>query len=111
MIADPAVAEHHAEIIVTDDGRFFITDCGTASGTWRLVAKGEDSGWRPIRQAFIERDEPLRLGEYECRVSDMLTPLTPEGAADRRSGKGIIRAGGGRVRRDPVTGEIVRGRV
>ena len=63
VIADPSVAEHHAEIVVTSEGRLFVTDCGTVSGTWRRLAKDDASGWEPIRQAFIGDDELLRLGD------------------------------------------------
>ena len=40
VIADTSVAPHHAELIVTADGRFHLTDCASESGTWRQSADG-----------------------------------------------------------------------
>ena len=111
VIADPSVAEHHAEIVVANDGRLFITDCGTGAGTWRLATDGGRSAWMAIRQAFVGRDDALRLGDHECRVSEILSPVEPQSRAEAT---GPVRPDaarlGGRLRRDPTTGEIVRRR-
>jgi pSer/pThr/pTyr-binding forkhead associated (FHA) protein len=112
VIADPSVAEHHAEIVVAEDGRLFITDCGTGAGTWQLTSEAGRSAWMPIRQAFIERGDVLRLGAHECRVSEVLSPVEPELQV---APIGPVRPDaarlGGRLRRDPTTGEIVRRRL
>ncbi|MGI9491172.1 MAG: FHA domain-containing protein, partial [Geminicoccaceae bacterium] len=34
-LVDASVAPHHAELVVTDDDRYYLTDCASASGTWR----------------------------------------------------------------------------
>ena len=109
VIADASLAPHHAELVVTDDGRFYVTDCGTDAGTW---ARGEAAaGWQPVRQDFVRPDQPLRLGDHECTVNDLLrrhrgapadAPPGSDGAVHRR-----VR---GPVARDPATGEIVRRR-
>lgn len=131
VLADGSVASHHAELVVTDDGRFYLTDCGTATGTWRRVAGAAGSSeaadprtsgsqtpplWEPVRQAFVGGEERLRLGEYGCTVRDLL------GLASERPQPGGERFGPGspaaaerwrlrgRVERDPRTGEIVRKR-
>jgi pSer/pThr/pTyr-binding forkhead associated (FHA) protein len=111
VIADPSVAEYHAEIVMADDGRIFVGDCGTGSGTWRRASKGERTAWKPLRQAFVRRDDVLRLGDYERSVSDVLAPVAPQPSP---GGRDQIRrdAGrpGGRLSRDPTTGEVVRRR-
>ncbi len=109
VIADASLAPHHAELVVTDDGRFYVTDCATDAGTW---VRGEAAaGWQPVRQGFVRPDQPLRLGDHECTVDDLLrrhrgapADASPggDGAAHRR-----VR---GPVARDPATGEIVRRR-
>jgi hypothetical protein len=112
VIADPSVSEHHAEIVVADDGRLFITDCGTGAGTWRLAGEGGRSAWTAIRQAFVGRDDVLRLGDHECRVAEVLSPVEPQSQV---AAIGPVRPDaahlGGRLRRDPTTGEIVRRRL
>jgi pSer/pThr/pTyr-binding forkhead associated (FHA) protein len=111
VIADPSVAEYHAEIVVAEDGRIFVGDCGTAAGTWRRAPEGIRSRWEPLRQAFVRREDVLRLGDYERLVSDILPstdPLQLRGA-DEANRREITRPGG-RLSRDPTTGEIVRRR-
>lgn len=118
VLADESVAPHHAELVVTDDGRFFLTDCASATGTWRRdESAGDDVGWMPVRQAFVRPDEPLRLGRHGCTAAE----LAGVARADRPAARpvfgddGPLRASGperprGRVERNPVTGEIVRRR-
>lgn len=121
VIADPSVAPHHAEIVVTSGGRLHLTDCATPGGTWRLGPAEDGDGsseWRPVRQAFVREDEPLRLGEYRCVAGQLVRSLRPGGelpgwtseAAGQEGRGGPRRALGGRVERDAVTGEIVRRR-
>lgn len=116
VLADGSVAAHHAELVLTDDGRLHLTDCAGGTGSFR---RGEDGGWTAIRQAFIGIDEPLRLGDHVCTARDLLRgarePL-PTGAVgeNRRAepgdgGSGRVRPRG-RVERDPRTGEIVHRR-
>lgn len=108
VIADPSVAEYHAEIVVADDDTIFVVDCGTASGTWRLLTKDGRSSWKPIRQAFVGEREILRFGDHECAMSDVLSPVLPNREAPgKRIGRDAIPPGG-RLSRDPRTGEIVR---
>ena len=123
VLADESVAPRHAEVVVADDGRYHVTDCATATGTWRRIAAPESGDavapplWEPVRQAFVLEDEPLRLGEHLCTLKSLLgaaaegpaapgaQPVTPAAApadADPR-----VR---GRVERDAKTGEIVRKR-
>jgi hypothetical protein len=106
VIADPSVAEHHAEIVATADGRFFVTDCATGAGTWRLAAGGD---WEPIRQDFVAPETVLRLGAHRCVLRELLAPLADE-TGERGGGGEPERLLKGRVARDPATGELVRRR-
>jgi hypothetical protein len=95
---------------VTADGRLFVTDCGTSTGTWRRSPKDDTHQWEPIRQAFIGDGDLLRLGDYECVTSELLAPVLPRYVADAPSRPESVHLGHGRVERDSLTGEIVRRR-
>ena len=119
VLADTSVAGRHAEILVTDDGRFYLTDCAAEAGTWRL-ADGAEPGerWEPVRQDFVVADEPLRLGDHRCTVA---TLLGAKAGREGAHGVGSWHHDGppdtrfarprGRVERDPETGEIVQKRL
>lgn len=117
-MADPSVATHHAELVVTDDGRLYLTDCATENGTWRLDhAAGGDQHWRPVRQAFVRGDEPLKLGEHRCTAAELVRTARERRTMDAQSSalqqerldwrSPRLQ---GRVERDAKTGEIVRRR-
>lgn len=118
VIADASVAPHHAEIVITDDGRYHLTDCATEGGTWRQGTGEGRAHWHPVRQAFVDPAEPLRLGDHLCSVAELLRRA---GEGPRAEGPGVAAAGGdgapgpsqrirGLVERDPATGDIVRRR-
>ncbi len=126
VLADASVARRHVEVVVTDDGRYFVTDCATETGCWRRVSadQGRDH-WEKLRQGFVSVDDHLRLGDHHCTLKDLLRDIElrdsaetgPGGGGGGRGGDpGSGGAGGadrrieslrGRVERDPVTGEII----
>lgn len=137
VVADATVASHHAELIISDDERLYIVDCASASGTWRQAPVARDRTaeqgasdaweWRRVRQAFIARDEPLRLGDHPCTAVTLLraardaprnarADTSPAGLATGMAAAGALPGDGGRqplrgrVERDATTGEIVRRR-
>ena len=131
VLADSSVARRHVEVVVTDDGRYFLTDCATETGCWRQV--GSDQGrdrWEKVRQGFVSADDVLRLGDHRCTLKDLLRDVDLRDPAEAGAGGGgrLSRyqggdlgggaggAGGadrrieslrGRVERDPLTGEII----
>jgi FHA domain len=114
VLADTSVAPHHAELVITADGRLHLTDCATDAGTWVEGESAGSSGWRPVRQDFVRPDQLLRLGDYECTAVDLLrwsraAPADASAGAGPREGAGQRRIRGP-VARDPTTGEIVRRR-
>lgn len=123
VLADASVASHHAELVVTDDGRLHLTDCGGATGTWRRDEQpgSEDGPWIRVRQAFIRADEPLRLGDHSCTARALLKtarePMAVAAGSDETRRPEAVEAGSsrmprrrGRVERDPRTGEIIHRR-
>jgi hypothetical protein len=114
VLADTSVSPHHAELVITADGRLHLTDCATEGGTWITGEGGDKAGWRPVRQDFVRPDQLLRLGDYECTAADLLR-WSRAAPADASGGAGPWEAAWqrrlrGPVARDPTTGEIVRRR-
>ncbi len=115
VVADSSVARQHAELVLTDDGRYHVTDCGGDGGTWRAVAMrhGEEI-WERTRQSFVAPGQPLRLGQYRATVEELLAmrPQDVRGTQPAGAGGGTGEPGlRGPVERDPRTGEIVRRRI
>ena len=108
VIADPTVAEFHAEIVMADGDRVFVCDCGSPIGTRRLVDSGGVSIWVSLRQGFVQTGDTLRLGDYECMVADLLAAAAPEIQPARQGAAKVPPRPAGRLSRDPWTGEIVR---
>jgi predicted component of type VI protein secretion system len=116
VLADASVGRQHAELVITDDGRFHLTDCGGGDGTWRAVAVRDGQEiWERTRQSFVAAGQPLRFGGYRTTVEELLArrqPVThdqgPAGAPGAGGGESGLR---GPVERDPRTGEIVRRRI
>jgi hypothetical protein len=117
VMADPSIAIHHAEIVITDDGRLYLTDCASDRGTWRLDAPGGEQHWQPVRQAFVGEDERLKLGEHRCTARQLIRAAREGSPGETQSSalqqerlereRPRLR---GRVERDAATGEIVRRR-
>lgn len=127
VIPDESVAPRHAEVVITADGRYYLTDCASSSGTWRRIAwqansgtdidVAADAGWELLRQDFVAGDEELRFGDHASNLdrlfaaspkrSEAATGATP--ASDSRPNADTTRPQG-RVERDPLTGQIIRKR-
>ena len=120
VLADDSVARQHAELVITDDGRFHLTDCGDGDGTWRAVAmRAGQEVWERTRQSFVAAGQPLRFGSVRVTVQELLARREPSprdkeaaGPAGGGGGAGSVEPGlRGPVERDPLTGEIVRRRI
>ena len=118
VLADASVGRQHAELVITDDGRFHLTDCGGGDGTWRAVAvRAGQEVWERTRQSFVAAGQPLRFGSIRVTVQELLARREPS----PREHVIAVPAGGcagetdpglrGPVERDPRTGEIVRRRI
>ncbi len=115
---DSSVSRCHAEVVLTADGRYFITDRNSTGGTFvhRGSDSDSDSGWRPVRQAFIDPADRLRLGTYELPASRLESLRIPN-AGGGGSIAGTAEAIGSipddapdpakGLMRDPETGEII----
>lgn len=60
-----SVSRHHAEVVFTVDGSYYVTDRNSTGGTF---VHGE-SGWNSLRQGFVRMTDRMRLGDYDMPAS------------------------------------------
>lgn len=63
----PTVSRRHAELIVLG-GTYHLRDLGSTNGTW-IVRDGRPE---PLHEGYVELDTPLRLGERDCTLIELL---------------------------------------
>jgi predicted component of type VI protein secretion system len=67
--ADDQVSRLHAELIITDNGNFYLVDCGSSNGT---SIKRENT-WKLIKQEFVNKDDQVRFGgHYSTTIRELL---------------------------------------
>lgn len=66
-LTDQTVSRRHAELIKTSNGRFFIVDCASSSGT-QIAADGQ---WQSVRQAYVSADQAIKFGAVETTPRQM----------------------------------------
>ncbi len=130
IIDHASVSRDHAELVATDQGRYYLTDCDSANGTYRK----KKGGWSQVRQEYVAPDEPIILGEYETTARQLARGLptakrrlfipadelrfvedAPAAGAAAVDADGVLAVATpqddlprGKVERDPETGEIIR---
>lgn len=100
-LTDRTVSRRHAELTLADDGRIYLTDCGSRYGTHIRTR----SGWMPVRQRFLHTNDVLRLGDVEIRVGELLARgpwASGVGAPQTQASDRPV----GPVERNPATGEV-----
>ena len=68
-IDDATVSRRHAELVVTNDGQYYLSDCNSTVGTC-VAAPG---GAIAIRQRFVQRDDQLTFGDVEVSLREILS--------------------------------------
>ena len=110
------VSRRHARLLVDEQGQWTLEDLGSSNGSWRR----EEDAWIRVRQVRIALDDPLRLGERETSLRQLLERFSDVivlSELDLPPGKGALRLVGSSVvssedppferpRRNPRTGEI-----
>ncbi|MFK7914710.1 MAG: FHA domain-containing protein [Pseudomonadales bacterium] len=89
------VSRFHAELIVAQDGLLFYSDRSSSGGSYVYV----EGQWHEIRAYEVLASDRIRLGQYETEVSGLLQSVSAQ----------VPRPQGNKVRRDPNTGEVIRG--
>ena len=100
-LPDDTVSRFHAELIVSQDGMLFYSDRSSSGGSF-VFHEGQ---WRPIRAYEVLPADRLRLGQHELTVADLLQRLPVKQPPPPPPPV----AGDGKVRRDPISGEVMRG--
>ena len=99
-IDDSTVSRVHAELVVTAKGAYYLTDCGSSSGS--CVARNGE--WQPVTQDFIASMDAILLGRYQTTVQQLMT-MVNQGDQDVMRRKDDLPEGP--VRRNVDTGEII----
>jgi predicted component of type VI protein secretion system len=95
----PDVSRRQVEITLTVDGRYYVTDCGSASGTFI-----HDGGsWIPLKQGFVTPESTLSFGEARFRFSELIARLP---SLPRTQGALVANPPSVRPRRKLGTGEV-----
>ena len=101
-IDDATVSRLHAELVVTVQGSYYLTDCDSSGGSY--VAR--DGEWKPIKQEFIAPMEVILLGRYQTTVQQLMAMVQQDTRGADEGQKNDLPAGP--VRRNIDTGEIIR---
>ena len=98
-IDDSTVSRVHAELVVTAKGAYYLTDCGSSSGSY-VARNGE---WESITQDFIAPMDAILLGRYQTTAQQLMA-IVNQGGRDVRRKDDLPE---GPVRRNVDTGEII----
>jgi predicted component of type VI protein secretion system len=105
QLSDPSISRLHAELVITAESKYYLTDCGSSAGTYTMQGNEKTA----INQKYVEQLDNLCLGEFHTSVQQLVAMIDdPSG----EKGKKIALAAkddlpDGPVKRDPVSGEII----
>ncbi len=105
IINDQGVSRHHAELIALKDGRYYLTDCNSASGTFIFRNKQ----WQKIKQDFVAENEMINLGKSQYTAHELMAmsqKKKPSLSAENSGASNHLPIG--KVKRDPITGDIIK---
>jgi predicted component of type VI protein secretion system len=113
VLEDQTVSRQHLEVVVTADGRYYLTDMNSSGGTAVL----RNNEWIAVRQAYVEKTDQIRLGELLMTVQELAIQInnynsSSGSAAGKKPGSGAEwnakdELPEGPVKRDRITGEII----
>lgn len=98
-IDHPEVSRRQVEITVTLDGRYYLVDCGSSSGTFQHDGKD----WVRLTQGYVEPETQLAFGQQRFRLRELLKRLPAAGA---RRQQPVAEPVSVRPRRKVETGEV-----
>lgn len=103
-IGDSSVSRIHAELIVTGNDAYYLTDCG--SGGSSFIAR--DGEWTPIQQQFIGATDNILLGRYQTTAEQLVSMLKDrQGNSAEQIPSSVDDLPAGPVRRNIETGESI----
>ena len=74
QINDRSVSRIHAELIITHNGSYYLTDCG---GGGSFIARGGE--WAPVQQQFIGATDNILLGRYQTTAQQLIAIMPGRG--------------------------------
>ncbi|MDM8555425.1 FHA domain-containing protein [Desulfococcaceae bacterium HSG7] len=103
---DDTVGRIHAEITVTDDGRYYLADRGSLNGTFLLT----DNKWRRFTKNYVDTDAVILFGEFKTTISRLLAiaDSNAKSAPQKRIMHNPEIRETKRIMRDPETGAIIK---
>ncbi|MBT3529768.1 MAG: FHA domain-containing protein [Gammaproteobacteria bacterium] len=109
-LEDSTISRNHAELVITADDKYYLTDCGSSGGTYSLQGNQKTA----IKQGFVDQVDNLCFGEYHTSVQQLISKIADlVNIGNAYKGKQFVEASPqdelpeGPVHRDPVSGEIV----
>ncbi len=112
-LADASVSRLHAELLITADGRFFLTDCRSSGGT--RIRKSGERQWLGVQQSWVTKTDSVQLGQHQTSIEELLLNIKDSHGAGKLKGPGGTpeptsrdELPEGPVRRDLATGEILK---
>ena len=107
VFSDGSVSRHHAELTLSADGRYYLSDRASTQGTF--VMRG--SNWGKIRQDFVAPHDLVRFGNHQTTAAQLLEMISSISDVSSGKGKKNLKDGkdlpSGPVRRNPETGELI----
>ena len=97
-IDDSTVSRVHAELVVTANRTYYLTDCDSSGGSY--VAR--NGKWVPITQDFIAPMDAILLGRYQTSAEQLMAMSKRDSRVSRKDD--LPR---GQVHRNVDTGEII----
>lgn len=73
VLNDPSVSREHAELIKLSRGAFLLKDLGSTFGT----SARQGSDWHLVTAENVNYDTPIRIGEFETTVAQLLREVDP----------------------------------
>ena len=104
QINHDSVSRVHAELVATQSGSYYLTDCASRGGSY-VARNGE---WRRIRQEFLSPTDAILLGHYQTTAPALIAMAAQRehssggGKSSRQDSLPV-----GPVRRNVDTGEII----
>jgi len=93
LLADDSVSGLHAEIVVLDDGRLYVSDCNSMNGSYIL----KDGQWVVFSQTYLRQGDDVRFGNYTISCDELYKMIKNENHTMP-----------GRYERNPNTGEVIK---
>ena len=98
-----SVSRVHAEVTLTERGRLYLVDRGSAWGSF--VWRSEE--WQPLKQGYVEEDEHIALGKHKIAVRKLKQKV--DSLADVKLINDHFEPLSVKPKRNALTGEIERG--